>query len=770
MSQIYSYVKYSFCNHLKRVLYSTSQPFFTKIRDWVIYGELNTNNEDFFVKVVKNINNPDDIWSEKYVFNYCNIPNFFDKDFYYKIFNIGKIIHFIKNYCRLPHFSLNDETINNKLFYYVDQEDVCLSKENIKEQVKNDNLSKSFNNNDLIKNNEKFKRNLILIFSKEPLNVLTDISQLKKEIDIIYIEINKFLVDIFYNKFDLFEHLKTINNYLLLGQGDMIQYLMDLIASELNKPSSQIQKYNLRNSLDTAISASNAQFQKYRYNIDVKLIESSYGDLGWDIFTLEYNVEMPLNIIFNKINFKEYQRLFNFFWELKRLEFNNHDIWKKFISQSHIQRKEFDYFYYKISSNDDYLYNKDNIDYSNIDKFSFKPYIHRAMIFNQHIIQFVTTIHNYISQEVLETQSKNLILRLKSVNKIDDIIDLHNKFIKKVVQQSLLNDENAVVYKTLKCVFDIIIRYKSAMDILLSNIIETYTKIKTYNCVDNKYGCLINNLTEEDVCYIKDNNKFLKQSFNNTKDLFESFKTQVSSLIKTLEVIGNGNFKFLAMKLDYNYYYSNLELKNYNNTIDNNNNNLSNPYYSNLKNKVSEYKVKDDNNPYVKNLYRNYNDNYNNEQNSNYKNNNIEIDDDIKSNNMSYQSYVNDSNNNLNKENINELEIENKSYSKYINDNSYSKFSKDIENTDLNKEIYNIKNKINSKNKKTCKIITNNDNNTYNEYFEESNITNNLNLNEEFNQDLPDNSNKYNYDNNINNSFKNNQVSLNSKIQYNNDS
>jgi hypothetical protein len=44
--------------------------------------------------------------------------------------------------------------------------------------------------------------------------------------------------------------------------------------------------------------------------------------------------------------------------------------------------------------------------------------------------------------------------------------------------------------------------------------------------------------------------------------LFEEFKNEITELINNLELIGKGNLKFLAMKLDYNYYYSEREIEN----------------------------------------------------------------------------------------------------------------------------------------------------------------------------------------------------------------
>jgi gamma-tubulin complex component 3 len=77
-----------------------------------------------------------------------------------------------------------------------------------------------------------------------------------------------------------------------MGQGDLMEYLMDLLAEELEKPAKLIYKHSLRSFLDNAIRNSNAQFHPAEFinRLDVKLLEPNQGDRGWEIFQLEYKV------------------------------------------------------------------------------------------------------------------------------------------------------------------------------------------------------------------------------------------------------------------------------------------------------------------------------------------------------------------------------------------------------------------------------------------------------------------------------------------------
>jgi gamma-tubulin complex component 3 len=72
-----------------------------------------------------------------------------------------------------------------------------------------------------------------------------------------------------------------------------MQYLMDLLAEELGEPASKIYKHTLMGFLNTAISSSNAQYHQTEFlnRLDIKLMEASPGDRGWEIFQLDYRVD-----------------------------------------------------------------------------------------------------------------------------------------------------------------------------------------------------------------------------------------------------------------------------------------------------------------------------------------------------------------------------------------------------------------------------------------------------------------------------------------------
>lgn len=54
------------------------------------------------------------------------------------------------------------------------------------------------------------------------------------------------LLDIVMRRQGLARHLDAIKRFLLLGQGDFVQSLLDLVEGELDKPAKEVSQYTLQ--------------------------------------------------------------------------------------------------------------------------------------------------------------------------------------------------------------------------------------------------------------------------------------------------------------------------------------------------------------------------------------------------------------------------------------------------------------------------------------------------------------------------------------------
>ena len=50
------------------------------------------------------------------------------------------------------------------------------------------------------------------------------------------------------------------------------------------------------------------------------MLEYSHGEIGWDVFTLEYKVDAPIDTVLDPEAMVKYLKLFNHLWKIKRIE------------------------------------------------------------------------------------------------------------------------------------------------------------------------------------------------------------------------------------------------------------------------------------------------------------------------------------------------------------------------------------------------------------------------------------------------------------------
>ncbi len=72
-----------------------------------------------------------------------------------------------------------------------------------------------------------------------------------------------------------------------------------LFRQHLAKKADTLFLHNLTGILETAIRATTAQFDDADIlaRLDVRLLEVSPGDTGWDVFSLDYHVDGPIRTV-----------------------------------------------------------------------------------------------------------------------------------------------------------------------------------------------------------------------------------------------------------------------------------------------------------------------------------------------------------------------------------------------------------------------------------------------------------------------------------------
>lgn len=276
------------------------KPFVNSLYTWIINGELSEKNEDFFIEVGDLIqdHNPFNqrllnTTHDRFIFNSQKVPTFFSKVLAEKIHNIGITNVFLKFQCRetewVNEFSQKAEFLLKRVF------------------------------------KDRFNQ-------LEPLKSL-EFSELIKKLDS---EIINYFTFTLHSKFNFMETLNALADFLLMRKGDFIYSIMKTGKEILDEPSASLSSGELSSLLrDSIARASSRSFlgsgENYVFeHLDARILNLKHGNIGWDVFTLDFRIEPPLASILNKetnSHKKEYLRIFNHLWRIKRLNFMYNEEW-----------------------------------------------------------------------------------------------------------------------------------------------------------------------------------------------------------------------------------------------------------------------------------------------------------------------------------------------------------------------------------------------------------------------------------------------------------
>ncbi|PKC02638.1 hypothetical protein RhiirA5_390377 [Rhizophagus irregularis] len=365
-----------------------------------------------------------------------------------------------------------------------------------------------------------------------------DIIALENSIDATYTATSQRLLNILFTKYKLEKHLTALKQYLLLGQGDFIQHLMFQLGPGLSKPSNTLYRHNLTGTLEAAIRASNAQYDDpdILRRLDVRLLEVSSGDIGWDVFSLDYHVDSPINTIFTPQEMQRYLKLFNFLWRLKRVEHDLSSAWRRNTTSARS------------------LYQIKEI----------KKEVNASRLVCSEMIHFVYQLQYYILFEVIECSWDELVTEIeigKKSGDLDSLIEAHNKYLTNVTTKCFLGTSNNQNYLSrLLKIIGHILQYKNVLD-ELHNFALKETSIDSYTPKTERiWG--YSNLNKSSNQNVRENFKPIKERLEEVAGLF---KGEVVNLLTTLSHHHDTDLRFLSVRLDFNEFYQEVSKNNGNN-------------------------------------------------------------------------------------------------------------------------------------------------------------------------------------------------------------
>lgn len=506
----------------ERLLIHVTRPFYDMLRQWIYDGELSDPYHEFFVSeqdpnAINDTHAHDgrsrggasSVWEDKYKLNEEMVPSIITQDFAQKVFLIGKSLNFIRYGCGDSQWVEDYSKAASKELRY------------------------------------------------------GDTATLETWIDEAYKTTMARLIHLMSEKFHLFEHLKALKNYILLGQGDFIALLMESLSSNLDRPAGAQYRHTLTAQLEHAIRGSNAQYDSPEVlrRLDARMLQLSHGDIGWDCFTLEYKIDAPVDVVVTDWGNRQYLKVFNFLWRIKRVEFALASTWRKCMTGAR-----------GVLQGED----------ANV-ALAWK--LTRGVL--AEMIHFIGQLQYYILFEVIESSWDELQTAIhKEGCTLDDLIKAHTKYLNSITHKGLLGakkknhgeaDENTFMVQ-LGEILRLMLSYRDAVDGLYSWSVSEFTRrqgadARTETRREDEDGMLINTpaTTRRGPRHLPDSTPAtmaddpISDEFPVLQDRLQAlgghFRSRVCLLLGDLAYQPDVDMRFLGVVMNFNDVYQPVRKK-----------------------------------------------------------------------------------------------------------------------------------------------------------------------------------------------------------------
>ncbi|KAL9428341.1 hypothetical protein AB3S75_030351 [Citrus x aurantiifolia] len=488
---------------MKRLLRRVCSPLFEMVRSWVLEGELEDIFAEFFV--VGHPVKAESLWREGYRLHSGMLPSFISQSLAQRILRTGKSINFLR---------------------------VCCDDRGWAEAATEAATAAGTST----------RRGSLGYGETDALETL--VIEAAKRID-------KHLLDVIYKRYKFREHCLAIKRYLLLGQGDFVQYLMDIVGPELSEPANTISSFKLAGLLESAIRSSNAQYDDPDIldRLRVNLMPHGTGDRGWDVFSLEYDARVPLDTLFTESVMARYLKIFNFLWKLRRVEHALIGAWKA-MKPNCITSNSFTKLQHAV-------------------KLQLLSTLRRCQVLWDEMNHFVTNLQYYIMFEVLEVSWSNFSNEMEAAKDLDDLLAAHEKYLHSIFEKSLLGERSQSLFKSLFVLFDLILRFRSHADRLYEGIreLQARTMESSLSSRDKKKSSRqTNDMHTKPGSWLSDGRKALTQRagefLRNMEQELDATANEYTSLLEgflaQLPVQQHVDLKFLLFRLDFTEFYTRL--------------------------------------------------------------------------------------------------------------------------------------------------------------------------------------------------------------------
>ncbi|THH02788.1 hypothetical protein EW026_g170 [Hermanssonia centrifuga] len=369
----------------------------------------------------------------------------------------------------------------------------------------------------------------------------SDIAGLERSIDTAYQIASRRLFDIFFEKYGLLDHLRALKQYLLLGHGDFADQLMETLA--LARPANTLYRHNLTATLETAIRLSSAQNDPVDVvrRLDARMLEYSHGEIGWDVFTLEYKVDAPIDTVLDPEAMIKYLKLFNHLWKIKRIESTLSKGWMRIASGART--------FLRVPGTRNYF--PSSVIYLTVIPEELNHDWHQVQIVMAEMIHFIRQMEAYCQLEVIECSWKILLEFVhKKEGDLDALIEAHRAYLDRMVKKVLLLNPKAGREENLlnqvRELFSVILQFREATDDFYNYCLSESARRDAEK--DEQRGIFT---TVEP----RHGPHTLSDILGRIKEYSSTFSERIQTIVQGLQSHADLDCRFLGVRLSFSDFY-----------------------------------------------------------------------------------------------------------------------------------------------------------------------------------------------------------------------
>ncbi|RYH25587.1 Spc97/Spc98 family protein, partial [archaeon] len=412
----------------QRLLEKAVVPYIHIISSWIFRGELVDNYHEFLLVEDRTIDKEAlledynaSYWDNKYTLQPRHVVTFL-QSYANKILICGKYLHIVRD-CLGDALMLSDmqpsvTSGGKKLLLLSD------SSANAEEDVKVSEI-------------------LELPTEQEiSLDLANHHASIMSAVEYAYSISSRTLLSILIHKYSLYKHLASLHKYFLLKQGDFFIQFMDISETELKKDVKEIRLNKLQSLLYMAIQSSTLMHDNHKEKLTCTLashnliqhlhliqiageypgnafssagMDNMYtntmaGLKGIEAFTLDYLVTFPLSIVLSRRVITKYQLLSRLLYFSK-----------------HVERRVLSCWMFQQSTRD---------------CVHVRGVMGAAYTLRHRMLHFMQNFVYYITFEVINPHEHQLTEDLKQANDMDQVMELHEKFLDICLKECLLASQD----------------------------------------------------------------------------------------------------------------------------------------------------------------------------------------------------------------------------------------------------------------------------------------------------------------------------------------